>query len=122
MNIEYYPHRFGRYAEEQVCKYLQQQELQLVERNYTCRYGEIDLIMQDQDCVVFVEVRARADRDFRDSLESVDCHKQHKVIRAATYYLQKTGQLNRVFCRFDVVAVKLQNEQWQFHWVKNAFC
>ncbi|MGD9152376.1 MAG: YraN family protein [Gammaproteobacteria bacterium] len=122
MNTEYHPHRFGKYAEEQVCKYLQRQKLQLVERNYACRCGEIDLIMRDQDCIVFVEVRARVGQDFRDSLESVDYHKQHKIIRAATYYLQKTGQLNKVFCRFDVMAVKLQNEQLQFHWVKNAFC
>ncbi|MGD9108845.1 MAG: YraN family protein [Gammaproteobacteria bacterium] len=122
MNTEYYPHRFGKYAEEQVCQYLQRQGLQLIVCNYACRYGEIDLIMQDKDCIVFVEVRARAEQDFRDSLESVDYHKQRKVIRAATYYLQKLGKLNRVFCRFDVVAVKLKNEQLQFHWVKNAFC
>lgn len=122
MSAEYHPHNFGKYAEAQVCQYLQRQKLKLVERNYTCRQGEIDLIMWDQDCIVFVEVRARAEQDFRDSLESVDYYKQHKVVRAATYYLQKTGQLNKVFCRFDVVAVKLQDEQLEFHWVKNAFC
>ena len=97
MNTEYHPHRFGRYAEEQVCQYLQRQGLQLVESNYTCRCGEIDLIMRDQDCFVFVEVRARAGHSFRDSLESVDYQKQHKVIRAATYYLQKVMTLGKPF-------------------------
>ena len=119
---QYHPHRFGKYAEGQVCQYLQQRGLILVERNYRCKYGEIDVVMQDKDYMVFVEVRARASQDFLISLESIDRNKQYKIIQAATFYLQQKQQLDKVFCRFDVVAVKQQNERLQFHWIKDAFC
>lgn len=121
MHVKYYKHRFGKHAEEQTCKYLRKQGLKLIESNYRCNYGEIDLIMQDKNCIVFVEVRARVGQDFVSGLASVSSSKQSKIIKAATYYLQQTRQLNKVFCRFDVVAVKSQNEQLQFHWVKDAF-
>jgi len=121
MKIEYERHRFGKHAEEQTCKYLQKQGLKLIESNYRCNYGEIDLIMQDKDCIVFVEVRARAGQNFLDGLESIDSSKQSKIIKTATYYLQKTKQLNEVFCRFDVVAVKLLDGSLQFHWIQDAF-
>ena len=121
-NSNYHPHHFGKHAEEQTCKYLQKRGLKLIERNYRCNYGELDMIMQDKDHMVFVEVRARAEQDFLTSLESIDYNKQHKIIKAATFYLQQKQQLDRVFCRFDVVAVKQYNERLQFHWIKNAFC
>jgi putative endonuclease len=121
MVADYYKHCFGKHAEEQTCKYLRKQGLKLIESNYRCDYGEIDLIMRDGECVVFVEVRARTGQNFLDGLESVSSSKQSKIIKTATYYLQQTKQLNKVFCRFDVVAVKSQDEQLQFHWVKNAF-
>lgn len=118
---EYYKHRFGKHAEEQTCKYLRKQGLKFIERNYRCNYGEIDLIMRDGECIVFVEVRARAKQNFLDGLESIDSSKQNKIIKTATYYLQQTEQLNKVFCRFDVVAVKLQDDELQFYWVRDAF-
>jgi len=99
----------------------QRHGLKFIECNYVCRLGEIDLIMQDKDCVVFVEVRARADQDFLIALESVDRCKQRKIVRAAIHYLQQTKQLNKVFCRFDVVAANVQNKQLQFYWLENAF-
>jgi putative endonuclease len=118
---KYQRHQFGKFAEEQVSNYLQQHGLQLVVSNYSCKLGEIDIIMRDQDCLVFVEVRARVNQDFLMSLESVNRSKQHKIINTATYYLQSVGLLNKMFCRFDVVVVQQQEDELKFHWVKNAF-
>jgi putative endonuclease len=121
MSDNYQPHKFGKIAEDGVREHLQQQGLQLVERNYYCRLGEIDLIMRDKSCLVFVEVRARTNGSFADSLESVDFRKQQKIIKTATFYLQQQRLMDKINSRFDVVAVNGRADSLEFHWVKNAF-
>jgi putative endonuclease len=107
----------GRQAEDAACRYLIQQRLHLIQRNFQCRFGEIDLIMQDQHELVFVEVRFRANNAFGDAADSVHWHKQQRLIRSAQYYLQQLPQLP--CCRFDVVA--LANTLTQIQWIKDAF-
>ena len=77
--------------------------LEVVERNYRCRAGELDLIALDGDCIVFVEVKLRH-APF-DPLEAVDARKQRQVSRAAFDFLLRRGMLGRP-ARFDVVAVE----------------
>ena len=88
----------------------------MVDKNYRCRHGEIDLIMHDGDSLVFVEVRYRRSESFGGALASVDAHKQRKLISTAAHYLQAKGQ--RCAARFDVVAVGANR---QIDWVPNAF-
>lgn len=125
--------KLGRQAEDLVCRYLQKQKLKLVARNYSCRHGEIDLIMRDKTSLVFIEVRYRQNPYFGSSLETINWTKQNKVIKTAEYYLLTHHLSEKTACRFDVVGVKpsvldLQQtvsisklSRAQVEWIKNAF-
>ncbi len=109
------------FAEEQrALLYLQKQGLKLITRNYQCKMGEIDIIMQDKDMLVFVEVRYRCKGRYGDGLDSVTYSKQRKLIRTANYYLVSKRLYNQVACRFDVVAIGLDKGKVTIDWVKNA--
>lgn len=95
----------GQWAEDYALNYLQTQGLELVRRNFHSRYGEIDLIMQNGNCLCFVEVRARAETSWASAEESVDLRKQEKIIQTAQIFLQKSPELSQLDCRFDVIAL-----------------
>lgn len=114
----------GHNAEQACCLYLQQQGLKLLARNYHGRRGELDLVMQDNNTVVFVEVRYRKHNAYGGGLESVTASKQEKLRITAEQYLQQETELKNG--RFDVVAMtgKVQNngsDNYTFEWIKNAF-
>jgi len=89
----------------------------LVEQNFHCKLGEIDLIMMDGDTLVFIEVRFRKPSRFGESIETIHITKQKKLINTANFYLTKHKRHNQQPCRFDVVAITGND----IHWVKNAF-
>jgi putative endonuclease len=93
----------GKRAEELTAEELRGRGWEIVETNFRCRGGEIDIIARDGSTLVFVEVRSRRRDDFMSPAESVDYRKQQKIIRAAEYYLY-TKQLD-CDCRFDVSEV-----------------
>lgn len=95
--------RIGDAGEDMALAYLQQHRLALVERNFVCKGGEIDLIMRSGDMLVFVEVRHRAVGRFGDAAASVTRRKQNRLIVAAQSYLQRYR--HPPACRFDVVAI-----------------
>jgi len=111
----------GTAAESQACNYLQQHGLQLIERNYRCRQGEIDLIMHDDNCTVFVEVRYRRNSNFGSAAESVDQRKQKKIITTASHYLQQHSELTQQPARFDVVSMSPQGNETKIDWIRDAF-
>ncbi|MEO5573311.1 MAG: YraN family protein [Gammaproteobacteria bacterium] len=111
----------GRQAEEFACHYLQGKGFQLIERNYRCVHGEIDLIMLDGHSIVFVEVRYRRSQSFGGGIESVDYRKQAKLIATAAHYLQRDKKAARQPSRFDVVAVSPGSGQDCVEWIKDAF-
>lgn len=102
-----YTQQVGAQAEHLARTHLEQQGLTFITSNFSCRYGEVDLIMRDGSIIVFVEVRYRQRQDYGGALESVDFRKQQKLIRTATFYLQQLGQLD-TFARIDVVAISGQ--------------
>ncbi len=105
----------GQAAEQLACEYLCQQGLRLIDQNFHCKVGEIDLIMQQGNTIVFVEVRSRASSRFGGAASSVDFRKLAKLQRATQWYLQSHygPQLNRwPACRMDVVAVQGRQLQW----------
>ena len=110
----------GAEAESKAANFLKQKGLKLVERNYLCRGGEIDLIMQEGEYLVFVEVRHRKSQDYGGALESVDYRKQAKLRRAAESYLLEKS-LNDQAARFDVVCVDGALTKPDFQWIRNAF-
>ena len=90
----------------------------LIERNFLCKGGEIDLIMKDQEYLVFIEVRYRENNEFGGALGSITAGKQRKLRRAAEFYLLQQFSNTPPLCRFDVIGIERQDE---LEWVKNAF-
>ena len=104
----------GAAGEERALQHLEQQGMHLVERNFRCKVGEIDLIMRDGATLVFVEVRARADGRHGRAAASITPAKQRRLTRAAERYLQRLRTLPP--CRFDVIAI----DDGVLTWLRNA--
>lgn len=106
----------GKTAEDQAFDFLVKQGLKLVCRNFRCKQGELDLVMQDQQSLVIIEVRYRKSDTYGSALESVTPTKQARIVAATQYYLA-TLTVNRPI-RFDVVAI---SGNGNINWIKNAF-
>jgi putative endonuclease len=105
----------GDAAEDRALAYLLRQGLQLRTRNFRCKGGEIDLIMNERETLVFIEVRKRSSMRYGGAAASVTPVKQARLIRAANLYLAQYSAPPP--CRFDVIAF----EQERMSWLKNAF-
>jgi putative endonuclease len=100
--------QLGESGEEIACRELGARGYAIVARRYRTRYGEIDIVARDGDFVVFVEVKLRTTGEFGGAAESVTPWKQRRVIAMAVDYLSRNGLTDRP-CRFDVVAVDVQD-------------
>jgi putative endonuclease len=115
------PHlRTGENAESAAARFLVRRGYRLVEKNFRSRYGEIDLVMLDRQCLVFVEVRYRRNDAYGGALQSVSAAKQAKLRRTAESYLQRAGLPEFEECRFDVVAVSGSSPDYNFDLVTSA--
>lgn len=92
-----------------------------LDRNVSCRFGEIDLVMRDHGIVVFAEVRYRDGSRFGGAIASVDVRKQRRMIAAAQFYLQSRPALARAPCRFDVFAIEGDIAAPSIAWIRDAF-
>ena len=113
----------GEHYERQATVMLEQAGLAVLERNFSCKTGEIDIICDDGRSLVFVEVRYRKNPRYASAAASVSTAKQRKLIRTAQYFLQKRGWLNSRPCRFDVIAFSPTRDQStdEIQWLKSAF-
>ncbi len=109
----------GTKAEQVAADYLVGKGLKTVQTNYHCRRGEIDLIMQHQDVLVFVEVRYRKNDLFGSALESITANKQKKIGLAANQFINQFNR-HKQPCRFDVVAITGRSME-SINWLQNAF-
>ena len=107
----------GADTEQFACDYLQAKGLQLIQRNFFSRYGEIDIIMREGDTLIFVEVRYRNNNTFGGAAASVTPTKQQRIIKTALAYQQKNAPQDGM--RFDVVAI--EGNYSKVEWVQNAF-
>lgn len=107
----------GAAAEDAAAAFLANRGLKLIERNYRCRFGEIDLILRDGNTLVFVEVRYRGNETFGGAAESITASKRGKLLKAARHYMAAHGQIPA--CRFD--AVLMNGSTNDIDWVRNAF-
>lgn len=121
LNDPYHRLYLGKQAELAACSYLEAKGFRLLKKNYRCYLGEIDLIMQDLDDIVFVEVRSRSRFDYGNASESIDKRKKSKLIKTATHFLQTKSWLYKVHSRFDVVAIHYVDNKMNLEWIKNAF-
>jgi len=110
----------GDHAEQLACRFLQQRGLQLLSRNYRCKGGEIDLVMQHGDSLVFVEVRYRHRTAFGTPAETVSSRKQARIIHCAQCYLSQHRAWNRA-ARFDVVCIAGGLQRHRVEWLPDAF-
>lgn len=97
--------------------YLEKQGYEILEYNFRCRMGEIDIIAKDGAYLVFVEVKYRSNRRTGSPLEAVDARKQRIISRVASYYCLTHGYGETMPCRFDVVAISGE----EYTLIKNAF-
>jgi putative endonuclease len=107
----------GARAEQVAAAYLGAKGLALIEANYRCRLGEIDLVLRDGDTIVFAEVRLRTNADFGGAAYSVDRRKQSRLIAAARSWLAGKSE---VPCRFDVVLLDRLDPP-RIDWIRDAF-
>lgn len=114
--------RKGLRFEGQARRYLCAQGLRLLESNFRCRYGEIDLIMRDDDTICFIEVRFRKRLDFGGASASITPAKQRRIVKAALFYLSGKPQLMQRALRFDALLIQQQaGGDHEYNWIKNAF-
>ncbi len=113
----------GKKGEAEAANWLQARGMRILERNFRCPLGEIDIIGEMGEVLVIVEVRSRSSIDWGTPAESVGYRKQQKLRRLAAYYLQHKGKVNSP-CRFDVLGL-LVNEGGkgpnQIQWIPDAF-
>ena len=113
-------HDYGRASEDRAARYLQSRGYKILDRNYRCRMGEVDLIAEEGETLVFVEVKARRTDRFGSAKAAVDRRKQIRIAQAAQHYLKATGRWgNRA--RFDVVAITSSPDGDRIEVIRNAF-
>lgn len=111
----------GAAAEAAARHFLESQGFRLVQANFRCRRGEIDLVMQNAAVLVFAEVRMRNHADFGGAVASVTLAKQKKIIASAQAFLQHHPEFARCNCRFDVLAMQAGAQGWEVEWLPAAF-
>jgi len=112
----------GVAAEELAAQYLKVRGLKILARNLRCKAGELDLVCLDAGVLAIVEVRQRGGGEFGGAAASVTCAKQHKIIRAAQFFLRREKHWRNFPVRFDVLAVEgLPQGAHRVDWIKDAF-
>lgn len=112
----------GRRAEDLALKHLLGHGLTLIERNFRCRLGEIDLVMVAADLLVIAEVRFRTPSRFGSGFDSVGHHKRKRLVRAAAMFLARNPCYADYAMRFDVIAVERSPRgECKLQWTRDAF-
>ncbi|MGF1753234.1 YraN family protein [Vibrio makurazakiensis] len=111
--------QIGNHYEALASKYLTRQGLTIIEQNFSAKCGEIDLIMRDNSCIVFVEVKYRKQNDYGHAVEMVTPQKMRKLVKTANVWLLKQGlSAHSTDFRFDVVAIEQHGNN--IEWIENA--
>ena len=108
--------RLGREAESRAAEFLRARGLNIIERNWHCRFGEIDLVARAGETLVFVEVRLRASRTHGGAAESISMAKRRRLTAAANSYLARRRDERP--CRFDALLIEAEG---RIEWIRNAF-
>jgi putative endonuclease len=111
----------GQKAEDLVEAFLRSKGLKIIDRNVSCRWGEIDIVAQDGKYMVFVEVRSVSESFLVHPFETITRKKRANITKTANWYLKRKGLIN-AFVRFDVVGVIWRsNGEPEVKWLKGAF-
>ena len=110
--------RAGQHGEAAAASYLEQMGVSILQKNFRCRYGEIDLIGWDGNYYLFIEVKYRSTQEQGEPAEAVDYRKQYKICRTFDYYRMKKHMDDFVPVRFDIIEI---DRFGRCHWIKHAF-
>ena len=110
----------GNIGEDIVTKYLEEKGYKIIERNFRCKLGEIDIIAQDKEEIVFIEVKTRKILSYGNPADSVNEPKQKHIYKASEYYLLINNKLDD-FTRIDVIEVYLNSSSYKINHIKKAF-
>ena len=105
-----YTQKVGKFGEDEAVKYLKQKGYKIIDRNFRCKRGEIDIIALDNDEIVFIEIKARISLKYGLPAEAVTKNKLKHIYRTAEYYLYTRNVLNEN-TRIDVIEVYIKNNQ-----------
>jgi putative endonuclease len=112
----------GLHYEGLAKEYLLERGLSLLISNYHCRYGEIDLIMLEQEVLCFIEVKFRNSLGFGGAASAITAQKQKKVVKSALVFLSENKRLTQHAMRFDAVLIQQQeSKDHNINWIQNAF-
>ena len=112
----------GKFGENKACNYLEKTNYKIIERNFRCRQGEIDIIAKDlsKNELVFIEVKTRLNFNFGRPAQSVNYIKQKHILNVSKYFLLKNS-IKKTFIRFDVIEVFVKNSEFQINHLKQIF-
>ncbi|MGA1861650.1 YraN family protein [Deferribacter thermophilus] len=106
----------GKFGENKAAKYLEKQGYQILEKNFKSKYGEIDIIAQKDNQIIFIEVKTRNNKKFGAGFEAVDNRKIEKIIKTANFFITKNNFLDKLI-RFDVISI----DKEKITHIENAF-
>lgn len=115
----YERHILGRKGENAAFEYLEKNGYTIIERNFKCRQGEIDIIALDKDYIVFVEIKSRTSNDYGLPSEAVTERKIKHILKSATYYLYK-NHLENANTRIDVIEVYVEDNNYRINHLKQV--
>lgn len=115
----YYKQETGKSGEEIASNYLEKQGYKILERNFSCNQGEIDIIAKDKEEIVFIEVKTRTNKKYGEGAEAVNINKQKHLLRAIKYYIYIKKYENN-FIRIDVIEIYIKNKEVKINHIKQA--
>lgn len=110
----------GEKGEELALRFLKKKGYRLIEKNYICKLGEMDIIAREKDTLVFIEVKTRTSTEFGPPQLAVNASKQRQLSKVALNYLSE-NRLKDVKARFDVVAILLRSKGEEIELIRDAF-
>lgn len=111
----------GLAVEDRAVAFLEAQGFRILARNHRCPRGEVDVVAERDDLLVFVEVRSRSDDAFGSPAETVGWRKRRRIVAAATDWAVRAGLLDARAIRFDVLSVRDRGDEVEIEWLPNAF-
>lgn len=112
-------YRLGKQGEEIVCKYLEKQKYKILEKNFNCKIGEIDIIAKHKNEIVLIEVKTRTNREYGLPSEAVTKQKIKHIYKTAEYYIY-TRKVQNEDIRIDVIEVYVIEEKWYINHLKKV--
>lgn len=109
----------GKIGEELAINYLKKKGYKIIETNFSCKLGEIDIIAKEGETICFIEVKYRKTKEYGTSIEAIDTKKVHKLVNASKYYCMLNKMID-VPLRFDVIGIDISEKTPNYTLIKNA--